>query len=105
EDAPVDPGRGPGRLDRDVLAVAVVRGAGDVERAEDGRLGGPGRAQVRERVDEHQDAERVGPEDELLAAIVGDVPGRGQGGDRLAPLLLREPDLGDEAVQVADEGL
>jgi hypothetical protein len=31
-----------------------------------------------ERVDQHRDAERVRPEDELLAFVVGDVAGRGE---------------------------
>ena len=65
---------------------------GHVERAEHGRLGGAGGQLVRERVDQHRQAERVRPQDELLPALVGDVAGGGEHRDQLAPLLLGQPD-------------
>jgi len=78
---------------------------GDVERPEDGRLRRAGRAWVLERVDQHRDPERVGPEDELLAVLVGDLARGRERGDRGAPLVLAQPDLGHEGVQMADERL
>ena len=56
-----------------------------------------------ERINEHRQAERVGPEDELLALVVGDVAGRGQDGDRPLPLRRRQLDVLRERVQVPDE--
>ena len=55
------------------------------------------------RIDEHGDAEDVGEEDELLAPGVADLAGAGQEVDAQAPLLLRQPHLADESVQVMDE--
>ena len=85
------------------LAVGPLGSARDVERAEHGRLRRPVGEVVIERIHEHRQAERVGPEDELLALVVGDVAGRGQDGDRPLPLRRRQLDVLRERVQVPDE--
>ena len=87
------------------LAVLAPRRPGHVERAEHGRLGGARRKLVGERVDQHRETERVRPEDELLAALVGDVAGVGEDRDQPAPLLLGQRGLDREAVQMADQAL
>ena len=56
-----------------------------------------------DQVDEHRQAEGVGEHDELLALLVGDVPGVGEERDACGPFLVREPDFAGEGVQVADE--
>jgi hypothetical protein len=76
-----------------------------VNRPEHGRLGGARRDGIGDRVDEHRDTERVRPEDELLAFVVGEVAGGREGADRAGPLLLGELNLGDERVQMGDECL
>ena len=66
------------------------------------------RLRVVRRVDrdgQHREPEDVGEQDELLAAVVGDVPDAGQELDRLRPLLLGQPDVAGERVQVGDERL
>ena len=54
---------------------------------------------------EHRQPEGVGGEDELLALVVGDVPGAREEVDGGEPLLLGELDLAGEGVQVAYERL
>ena len=53
----------------------------------------------------HGGAEDVGEQDELLALVVGDVPGVGEEPDRGVPFVLGQPDLADEGVQVPGQGL
>ena len=53
--------------------------------------------------DEHRCAEDVGEQDELLPLLVGDVAGLGQEFDAGQPLVLGQPDVDDEGVQMADE--
>ena len=69
----------PRRLLGDVVAVLAQRRAGNVERAQHGRLGRAGGQRVLERVDEHRQAERVRPQHPLLAALVGDLARCGSG--------------------------
>jgi hypothetical protein len=47
----------------------------------------------------------VGEQDELLSLVVGDVAGAGEEVDAGEPLLLGQPDLGGEGVEVAHERL
>ena len=103
-DDAVDPGGLAGRLLGDRGAVVAHRRVRHVERAEHGRLGRSPR-RVREGVDEHREAERVRPQDELLAVLVGDPPGLGEEPDRGLPLVERQPDLGGERVEMGREGL
>ena len=106
EHAPVDPGRRAGaRLLGDALAVLAGRRARDIERAEHGGLGGAFRQRVGQRVDEHREPHRVRPEDELLPPVVGYVASARQDSNSVHPLVLGQPDLAGEAVQVTGEGL
>ena len=86
-----------------VLAVGQLRGTLDVEGAEHG---GRRRRRVEPVVhldDEHRQAEDVGGEDELLALLGADLPGRRQPLHRGHPLGLGQPDLAGEVVQVAHQ--
>ena len=65
----------------------------------------PGGRRLFMPIDEHGQPEGVGEQDELLALVVGDVPGAGEEVDGGEPLLLGERDLGGEGVQVAHERL
>jgi hypothetical protein len=54
---------------------------------------------VGERVDQHREAERVRPEDELVALRVGDPAGGREHVDRGPPLVLGQSHLAHERVQ------
>ena len=101
----MDPGRCAGGLRQHALPVLPRGRVGNVERPEHGGLGGALRQRVCERVHQHREAERVGPEDELLAALVGDVAGGREHPDRLLPLSLCQSHLGGELVQMSSERL
>src|SRR6478609_3093348 len=91
-----------GRTERDVPASAHLRRALDEERTEYGRLRS---VPVRRVVDGdglHRRTEGVREQDELLASIAGDVACRGQECDGHAPLLLGQPDVAQEGVEVGD---
>ena len=94
-----------GRAVGEVVAVLEGGRALDEEGAEDGRLGGAGRAAVVHAHHEHRQPEGVGGEDELLALVVGDVAGAREEVDGGEPLLLGELDLAGEGVQVAHQRL
>ena len=78
-----------------VTTLGSVRGP---ERPEDGGLSGSVGARMRQRVDQHGQAQNVGPQDEFLAAFVGDL-------DRPGPLVFRHLHFGPERVQMAHERL
>ena len=78
----------------------MLRRVLDEERPEDRRLGGVRVRLVVDRDGLHRGAEHVGEQDELLAPVVGDVPDGGEEVDALLPLLLGEPDVAQEGVQV-----
>ena len=82
--------------------VAARPGRRRVRARSIGRTRGRG---VREGVDEHGEAERVRPEDELLAALVGDPARLRQQPEPVLPLLLRQTDLDREGMEVVDEAL
>ena len=86
EHPPVDPGGQASRLLDDAVAVLAQGRAREVEGPEHRRLRRAGRLLVGDRVDDHREPERVGPEDELLATLVCDVAGLGQDPDRRFPL-------------------
>ena len=88
----------------DALAIAPERRAGRPERPDHRRLRRALGAVGGERIDEHREAERVRPEDELLPVAVRDSSGLGELGDHALPLLPREPHLGDESVEVPRQG-
>ena len=89
-------------LDADghVPGVAELRGALDVEGAEHRGGRGPVVEAVVQLHDQHGQAEDVGGEDELLALVVGHLTGARQPLDGGHPLVLGEPDLAGEVVQV-----
>lgn len=58
-----------------------------------------------DHVDQAGDAERVRPEDELVAAAAADPTGLDEDIDASLPLVGCQPHLDDEVVQVPDEGL
>ena len=89
----------------EVGAVSPPRRVRDVQGTEHRRLGGALRQGVLDRIDEHRDAERVGPEDEFLTALVGDVPCPGQHLDRLLPFGGAEAEFHDALVGVTGERL
>jgi len=105
EDATVHPRGLAHRGVEDRFAVVAGRRRVDPKGSEDRRLGRALRLRVRERVDEHREPERVGPENELLAPSIGYAAGLGERLDARAPFRLCEADLGGERVQVADEAL
>ena len=86
-----------------MLSVLAQRRVGNEERAEDSRLGRALGKVVLERVDQHREAERVRPEDELVPLLVRDVTGVGEDLDPLGPLVLRQPHLDRELVEMPDE--
>ena len=97
----LDPARFAGCAEREVAAVVDLRRAVDEERSEDGRFGDRVVGGMIDGDGLHRQAEHVREQDELLAPVVGDVPGRGQELDRGRPLGLGQPDLAGEGVQVS----
>src|SRR6266542_3815160 len=87
------------------LGEVALRCVRRPERTEHGRLHRLWRERIGPRVNQAREAQSARPQDELAALLVGDVAGGLEDVDGCRPFVLRQPHIGREGMQVADEAL